>query len=1512
MLSSGRGCASRCRTGSRRPTPPVPTREDPLTLFSPPVEAWFRRRLGEPTEIQRLAWPRIARGEHVVVSAPTGSGKTLTAFLWAIDRLVTGVWEPGSLRVLYLSPLRALGNDIRRNLEAPLAELTDDARATGSDPPILRTATRTGDTPQDERRRMLRHPPEILITTPETLNILLTSGSGRRILGDLRCVIIDEIHAVAGSKRGVHLITAVERLAMLAGEFQRIALSATVRPLDEVARWVGGSRLERNGADTTYRPRQVAVVEATTPKRYQLEVVMPVDEEAGRRDPEALWNRLTADLGRRIRTNTSTLTFGNSRRTVEKVARLLNEASHDQLVYSHHGALSREIRAVVEERMKVGALKAIVATSSLELGIDVGAIDEVALVQCPPSVASTVQRLGRAGHHVGGVSRGVLYPLHPRGLLTAAVLTPLVERGDVESVRPVRNPLDVLAQVLLSMTVAESRSPDDLYAAIRTASPFRNLPRHHFDLVLDMLAGRYATARLRPLRPLVTIDPVDGVVRPRPGTERLLYLAGGTIPDRGYYQLRIEGTGAALGELDEEFVWERAVGDTFSLGVQSWRIQRITHNDVFVSPTSGPAAMAPFWRAEELDRSHALSARIGDLLERWSRADDTGPLLDELVEEHHLSPSAARELRRYLQEQEAATGVLPHRHRIVVEHTSPPGLPGGQVQLVLHTLWGGRVNRPFAAALAAAWRERTGREPQIVHDDDCIAITCPPHEVPDDPFAPVPPERLDTLLRQRLEASGFFGARFREAAGCSLVLPRAGVGRRTPLWLNRQRSKELLEEVTRWDDFPLVLEAWRTCVQDDFELPDLERLLHEIRQRDIEVVHVRTDRPSPFTQQVSWRQTNELMYADDSADGRRSGALRPDLLREVVFDGRLRPRLDPGLVERLRAKLHRTAPGYAPSPGPELADWVDERVAVPVDEWRTLVEAVARDHEVHPTDVVSTTAPRVLLLHPPDAGTGLVASVTQVRRLEVALGVPVERLRPRRVDSDSLETPERDVLAALPPVDLEPDEALSAVVSEWLRCQPPVPVDRLPAVFGVSDDRVRAVLDELTGDRTVVVDQLVEGSVVDEVCDTENLERLLRLARAESRPELRPLPPEAFPLFLATLHGMGLSHAEPRDLQAALERLFGHPAPVERWEADLLPARVEPYAPAWLDGLLGDTDLRWVGCGTGTVLFALDGDRDLFRCDTKAPADADEVATVFPQRFGRYPLDELARATGMSTSGVADRLWALAWNGLVTTDGFAPVRQGTASGFRTIPEDRVTGTGGRASRRPRFERWRASRPFGGSWFVLEPPEPPSDLLEEEELRRDRARLLLDRYGILFREILERELPSLRWREMFRSLRLMELAGEVVTGRFVDGPRGLQFASHDAVRRLRDDLPRDRVWWLCAVDPCSPCGLGLQTWGDRLPRRVPGNHLVFHGDRLVMVSERRGSRLWFGVACDHPHVRDYLHVLEVLLTRPVDPVRTLVVETVNDEPAAGSPWRAAFESRFLVSRTPAGLRLDRRY
>ena len=715
---------------------------DPLSLFDPVIQSWFSRRVGEPTEVQRLAWPAIAAEDHVLVTAPTGSGKTLAAFLWAINQLLADQWEPGGVRVLYLSPLRALGNDIRRNLLGPLAELDQALEKAGRNPSLIRVMSRTGDTSPADRRRIQKDPPEILITTPESLNILLTSASGQRLLTGIRTVILDEVHAVVGSKRGVHLMSGVERLTDSSGEFQRIALSATVNPHDRVARWVGGYRIKQGAGGAIHHPRPVKTVVAESTKKYELDVALPLAESGASRDSESLWADLTIQLKRSVLRNRSTLIFGNSKRTVEKVARFLNEDEPIQLAYSHHGALSREIRAVVEERLKAGTLKAIVATNSLELGIDIGSIDEVAMIQPPATVASATQRLGRSGHGVGETSRGRLYPLHPHALLESAVLVRSVLDGELEPIRPVTNPLDVLAQILVSMTVKRRWRTDDLYDAVRASDAYRNLTRSHFDLVLQMLAGRYATTRLRPLRPLIAIDGVDDTVIARPGVERLVYMSGGTIPDRGYFNLRIESSGSPLGQLDEEFVWERSVGDTFTLGVQTWRVQAITHNDVFVSPADGRSAMAPFWRAEERDRSSFLSDRIGKFLERSMGRLDRDDFIEELVARHHLQPTAAAELRRLLSEQVASTGALPHRHQIVIEHTVPKSGRSGSRQMVLHTMWGGRVNRPLGYALAAAWTDVVGHRPDLVHGDDCLVITYPVDGAPEDVFDLVPPRRV--------------------------------------------------------------------------------------------------------------------------------------------------------------------------------------------------------------------------------------------------------------------------------------------------------------------------------------------------------------------------------------------------------------------------------------------------------------------------------------------------------------------------------------------------------------------------------------------------------------------------------------------------------------------------------------------------------------------------------------------------------------------------------------------------
>jgi ATP-dependent Lhr-like helicase len=702
-----------------------------LALFHPLIAGWFEDSLGAPTAVQAEAWPVIARGDHVLVTAPTGSGKTLTAFLWALDRLATGDWPGGRTRVLYVSPLKALNTDIRRNLLEPLTGLESVFRKACRPFPAIRVETRSGDTPQAERRQMLRRPPEILITTPESLNILLSSRSGRGILDSLRTVIIDEIHTVVGDKRGVHLITAVDRLVPLSGEFQRIAISATIKPLATVAEFVGGLRLEPDPSGPRFVPRPVTIVRSGEGKRYDLRVIRPEDGADGVAG-ETRWVPLVREFRRIIDRNRSSLFFARSRRMCENLTLRINEGEERPVAYAHHGSLAKELRLEVEGKLKAGDLKAIVATNSLELGIDIGALDEVVLVQSPPSIASGVQRIGRAGHRVGAVSRGTFVPTHDEDIVESAVIAAAVEAGDIETVRPVENALDVLAQVLLSMTGVEVRKVDELYDRIRTSWPFRRLSREHFELVLRMLSGRYAQTRIRELRPRISLDAIDGTAAARKEALIDLFISGGTIPDRGYYHLRHEESGALIGELDEEFVWEASVGQAMTFGTQHWTIRRITHNEVFVSPAGPRDGQAPFWKGEVFNRNAHLSDRIAAFLEEADARLDDPAWFAELGTRHYLDGGAARRLVDHLKRQKQETGVaLPHLGHIVAEHvrTGPDGYPGSQV--VLHTLWGGRLNRPFALALDAAWEERYGYRPETYAGDDVVILQLP-HRVPAD------------------------------------------------------------------------------------------------------------------------------------------------------------------------------------------------------------------------------------------------------------------------------------------------------------------------------------------------------------------------------------------------------------------------------------------------------------------------------------------------------------------------------------------------------------------------------------------------------------------------------------------------------------------------------------------------------------------------------------------------------------------------------------------------------------
>ncbi len=1485
-----------------------------LSLFHPLLRRWFLRNFTAPTDIQERSWPKIAAGEHVLLTAPTGSGKTLTAFLWAIHDLLTVHLERDVTRILYVSPLKALNNDVQRNLVAPLNELSREFEAEGIPFPPIRVLTRSGDTPPGDRRRMVLHPPEILITTPESLNLLLSSMGGRSILTRLTTVILDEIHAVVGTKRGTHLITAVDRLIPLSGEFQRIALSATIRPLETVARFVGGLRLEGDHDDPPRCvPREVSIVRSERNKRFSIQV-RSTEEVVDTTVEESLWTAVAADLKRIISKNRSTLIFVNSRRLCEKITYLVNLHEEQPVAYAHHGSLAREIREEVEQRLKDGRLKAIVATHSLELGIDVGHIDEVILVQCPSSISSAIQRIGRAGHRVGEVSRGILFPSHSRDFLEAAVLTPEILSQSIEELRPVEAPLDVLAQVIVSMTGTETWNRDDLYARIRTSYPYRNLPRRQFDLVLNMLAGRYAGTRIRELKPRVSIDGEDHTVRATKGALPALYGSGGTIPDRGYFHLRLLGPNTRIGELDEEFVWETRVGQTFTLGAQNWRVEKITHNDVLVAPGHPNAMAAPFWRGEEYHRDFHFSDKIACFLE-----DADGRLRDPDFRRHLegeccMEPAAADRLIDYLKKQKEATGTaLPHRHHVLVETIRKGAGTGSGNQIVIHTFWGGRLNLPFTLALEAAWEEAFGRHVEVFTGNDCVVLMSPHDEPPEELLSMVTSASVERLLASRLEGSGFFGARFRECAGRALLLPKGRFKERTPLWMNRLRARKLLDAVGRYEDFPMVLEAWRTCLKDEFDLESLKQVLAEIESGAVSWSHVRLNGPSPMAHSVTWRLVNQYMYMGDEPASARSSRLRDDLIREAVFDDALRPRVSAELVRRFEDKRMRTASGYPPDGPEELLDWVKERILIPLPEWNRLLQAAERDHEVPSRTLTEPIERKLVRLVPSRSGKPLIIARESFREISQYLypdddGLISEPFSPES-SSASLGLPRRE---SVPEGSENHGETLAA---EWASFYGPKPPTFLEETLGIDPDWGASVIDDLVDSKRWIRGRLLDDSDDDFICDGENFEILLRLGRAESVPAFEPLESRLLQPFLAHHQGLTVSDTNAEEaLLRTIEQLEAVPLAADLWETEVLPARIPDYRPFMLDQAFQQTVLHWIGRPKRRVLFCFSPDMELLDEENKRPVSGDEetdaapasdqegkddLSRLFPDPNGRYDFLTLLKNDETGSR----KLWKAVWSGRVTNDTFAALRKGIETNFK-IPASpqagQTTTAARRRSRRGIYSRLRNAPPFPGSWYRLPRAETATGLIASEERNKDRVRTLLDRYGILFRQILDNEVPALRWNALFRTLRLMELSGEVLSGLFFQEIPGPQFISHEAFRALVKGIPEERVFWFNAADPASLCGIPIGHGKSSGAKRLPSNHLAYCGTDLVGVSRRNGSVLEFFVPCNDPRLPEIAGFLEHLLTRSVRPLRNIRVETINGEPAALSPYLGVLRSLFDVS------------
>lgn len=1524
------------KTSKKRP----PSKAGPLAPFDARIGNWFADSVGQPSDIQAAAWPVIAAGEHVLMTAPTGSGKTLAAFLWSLNQLLTGRWSGQGPRVLYVSPLKALNSDVRRNLLTPLEALLPLFAEGRGRPPAIRVLTRSGDTPQSERRRMLRHPPEILITTPESLNLLLNSRGGQGLLAGLRTVILDEIHAVAGSKRGTHLITAVERLVPLCGEFQRVALSATVQPLEVMADFVGGYRLHGPPEAPTYTKRRVEIIHAAGNKRYRVKIHYPSSET---RQPkkDSIWEPLADAFHAKTRRNRSTLIFTNSRKLSEKMAFLVNTAANELVAYAHHGSLAHDLRQQVEVRLKAGELKAVFATSSLELGIDIGQLDEVALLQTPPSISSAVQRAGRAGHQVGAASHASIYCTHPGDLVPAAVLGRAVIDQDIEPLVPIQAPLDLLAQVIIGMVALEAMDRRELYNRIRCAAPYHALSERQFDLVLHMLTGRYAHTRLRALKARIAVDEITGRVQARKGALQALYMSGGTIPDRGYYTLRHHQSGSRIGELDEEFVWEAKTGQVFTLGTQNWQVRKVTASDVFVRPAPGNKVAPPFWKADGGGRDNHFATRIATFLqwveERLQNAERSQGLSAELRQEYHLDRPAAERLIAWLEQQRRHTGcALPHRHHVVVEriHSGPGGAPGSQ--LVLHAPWGGRLNWPLAMALEAAIENAFGQPPEVFACDDLVFIVNPPEIDAHGLISLVDGDRLLPLLRQRLERSGTFGARFRTAAGRALLLTRGGMKRRMPLWMTRLKAQKLMAAVMGFDDFPLLLEAWRTCLRDSFDLDSLRGRLEELESGDIKVSEVATASPSPMARAAAWGQINEYMYRDDSArEGGRS-KLQADLLREVVYADALRPRVSAQLVADFCTKRQRLATGYAPADALELVEWVRDRLMLPMAEWRQLLGAMHRDHGLEREVLLEQAAHRLVVVQGRPGG-GLVTH----RALAPAILAAFRDSAPETVQLQSIHG---DRLLSAHRPDKDPDLAPppETLLGQWLSYYGPVTVAWIGATLGVDPGQIAVWVEALMGDEQLIRGDLLEPGGGERVCDAETFDILLRLGRAGRRGEIQPLPLEDLPLLLAQHQGLHHQGGEGGDAPAGpdivarhLARLSGWPAPAAQWEAEILPTRLAAYQPSWLDTVLHGGELIWRGCGQGRLTFCYADELDLLTApqpdddgaagqggDAGAAQGEDILPLPSDNHGARYPFEHLVGERTRET--VYAGLWCGVWEGSLVNDGYQAVRQGIAHRF-TWQAGKTPTEGRRTLGRPGRRRMAARRPahsYGhlrvpGNWYRLSVPPPPDDGLGLLEADKERIRLLLGRYGILMRPLLERELEGFAWGRLFRALRLMELSGEVVGGHFIDGAPGPQFISREMGRTLSRGLNHEVIYYLNATDPASCCGLGLE-WEravdvgrqPKLPARRSTTHLVYHGNRLVLVSRRQGRHLTIQVAPNDTHIKYYLEVIGHILKYKANSSSGVRIESINGESASASPYVADLKGRFEVALEPNSLTVYR--
>jgi ATP-dependent Lhr-like helicase len=1495
---------------------------DALQLFHGPVQAWFRAAFDQPTRPQRLGWPAIARGDSALILAPTGTGKTLAAFLACLDRLMFAPQpeRQARCRVIYVSPLKALAVDVERNLRAPLAGIANVAGIQGVPFHAPYISLRTGDTPTAERAKFLRDPGDILITTPESLYLMLTSQARER-LRSVETVIVDEIHALVSTKRGAHMALSLERLERVVHKpLQRIGLSATQRPLEEVARFLGGSRPGPHTRSTkgtkgtrSEEPqgiedivdhefatpaqieyRDVSIVDASEPKRLDIRVQVPIEDMAavgggGRTGdqirsgpaaqapgPPSIWTAIHPRLLDLIRSHRSTLIFVNSRRLAERLAGALNELAEQTLVRAHHGSLARAQRVEIEDLLKSGQLRGLVATSSLELGIDMGAIDLVVQIEAPPSVASGLQRIGRAGHRIDQVSNGIIFPKFRGDLVSCAAVTRAMSRGEVEPSRYPRNPLDVLAQQIVAMVAVESWSVNELYAAVRGAAPYAELSRRVFEGVLDMLSGRYPSDEFAELRPRVTWDRVNGLLTARQGARQMAIANAGTIPDRGLYGVFLLGAErdrARVGELDEEMVFEARVGETFLLGASTWRIEQITHDRVVVSPAPGEPGKMPFWRGESGGRPIELGFAIGKLIRelRHQRPDVAQARLER---DHGLDAPAARNLLDYLDDQHRAVDTVPDDRTLLIERTKDD--LGDWRVLVLSSL-GSRVHAPWAMAVSARLRDELGLEVETMWGDDGFVLRFPETDAPPDPAMLLPdPDEVESLILRQLGSTALFAARFREAAARALLLPRRRPGARAPLWQQRRRAADLLSVAARFGSFPIILETYREVLRDVFDLPALVDVLRRIRSRSLRVATVESRTPSPFAASLLFNYVANYIYDGDAPLAeRRAQALAVDQsqLRELIGETELRDLLDTGAIESVEADMQLLPEKYHARSTDGVHDVLLRIGDLTRDELAARAVAGVADAAV-PALLDARRAVELAI-----AGEQRIVAVENAARYRDALGTPLP--------------------AGLPATLLEASlDPLGDLVKRYARTHGPFASSDLAVRFGLPLAPVEAALARLTASGRLVEGAFRPGGRGREWCDADVLRTIRRRSLARLRQEVEPVEAPVLARFLAAWHGLRRTRGGLDTVLDAIEQLQGVPLVASLLEHDILPARVADYSPAQLDTLLGAGEVSWVGV---EPLGDRDGRIALYLTDhlarLMAPREGDPELTdaernVLAQlRNGGAAFFAPLHASlgGGFPQETVDALWSLVWKGLATNDTLHALRAYLRPPARARRQTRPTAFRSRRVAPPAAE---------GRWTAVAPPVNRS----LTEWVTAFSHQLLARHGVVTREVTAIEHIPGGFSAVYPVMRRLEETGRVRRGYFVAGLGAAQFAQPGAIDLLRaarepSDLPC--VVTLAATDPANPYG-SLLPWPAAASEGAPAMRASRSaGARVVLVDGllaawiARGDRaMLVSLPPDDPDRtrvgRALAQELTTLAHRAPEGHRGWLIEEINGTPAAQDP------------------------